>query len=625
VRRWPLAFALALFAALGVLAWFVLGALRDGSEAEPERAATVYLRAWQRSDWNAMRRLVAQPPADFRKLHEHVFDDLRVERARLRVADARDDGDQASADFDARLSVGGLGEWRYRGRLRLARKGGRWRVVWSPSAIYPALRRGRGLHLVRVWPKRAPIFAADGAPLATERPAVVVGVEPRRIENRRQLLAALARYAGADPRHVTAELNRPGVQPNWFIPVAVLRASRYELVRPALYPVPGTVFRRSRARLAPSEGFASHVLGRVGEITAERLAELGDPYAPGDVVGLSGLERSFERRLAGRPSARVELVDRRGKVLAVLRRFEGREPRPVRTTLALDVQRAAERALARTRQPAALVAVDTRSGAVRAAVSRPDEEFDRALAGHYPPGSTFKIVTTAALLEQNLSPGGTVSCPEQAVVGGKVFRNAERLVLGPIPFRTAFVESCNTAFVQLAAKHEPAALSAAARRFGFGARYQLPLAVAGGRFPRPRDLAEQAAAAIGQGRVEASPLHMATVGAAAATGSWRPPRLLAGSRPSARPAVRPRVAATLRRLLRLVVAEGTGTAAAVPGEPVLGKTGTAEFGTGSRPRTHAWFVGVRGSLAFAVLVEGGGFGGRVAAPIARRFVVAIQR
>ena len=84
------------------------------------------------------------------------------------------------------------------------------------------------------------------------------------------------------------------------------------------------------------------------------------------------------------------------------------------------------------------------------------------------------------------------------------------------------------------------------------------------------------------------------------------------------------MAPTLREFMRLVVTSGTGTAANVAGEPVYGKTGTAEFGTRQPPQTHAWFVGFRGDLAFAVLVEGGGFGGEVAAPLAARFLRALD-
>jgi cell division protein FtsI/penicillin-binding protein 2 len=208
-------------------------------------------------------------------------------------------------------------------------------------------------------------------------------------------------------------------------------------------------------------------------------------------------------------------------------------------------------------------------------------------------------------------------------VGGKPFRNADSAALGSIAFSEAFAQSCNTAFVQLAARLSDADLSEAAEKFGFGAAYELPLPVAGGRFPDPRDNAERAAQAIGQGRVEVSPLHLATVAAAVASGSWQPPRLLAGQKRDRGRRLGADSVRTLRRLMRLVVAAGTGRAAAVAGQEVSGKTGTAEFGTQRPPRTHAWFAGFRGRLAFAVFVEGGGAGGEAAAPLVARFLASL--
>ena len=611
--------AAVVLAGAGFVAWWTFLRGEDGT-----KTAEAYLAAWQKREWAEMSTLVVDPPHDFVETHERTFQALGVEEARFALVGSREDNGADVARFRARLKLAGLGEWTYDGVFRLVENDGEWRVAWSPAVLHPAVRPGMRLERVREWPRRAPILGADGTPLATARPVVEVGVEPRRIKNRRRLVAALARYVEADPKQVVADLEAPGVQPNWFIPVAQLRPARYEQVKPKIYPVPGTVFRRSTARLAPSDGFAAHVLGSVGDVTAELLEDLGAPYIAGDRVGLSGLERAFERELAGRPSGEVRVLADDGSVVEVLKRFEARSGRPLRTTLDADTQAVAENALAAVRKPAALVALDARTGAIRAAVSRPVEEFNRALAARYPPGSTFKIVTTAALLEQGLSPNDTVPCPDEVVVGGKPFRNAEGAALGPIPFTTAFAESCNTAFVQLAARLERDALVREARQFGFGARYELPLDVAGGRFPRPRDEAEQAAAGIGQGRAEASPVHMATVAAAAASGSWRPPVLLADERGRAVRALEPAAAQDLRKLMRLVVTEGAGEEADVPGDPVMGKTGTAEFGPGSPPATHAWFVGFRGSLAFAVVVEGGGFGGEVAAPIAARFLTEVD-
>jgi cell division protein FtsI/penicillin-binding protein 2 len=152
--------------------------------------------------------------------------------------------------------------------------------------------------------------------------------------------------------------------------------------------------------------------------------------------------------------------------------------------------------------------------------------------------------------------------------------------------------------------------------------YRVGLPSPGASFPEPRDEAELAAASIGQGRVLATPLHMASVAAAAGSGRWRAPYLLADLEDGPSASLAAGVRAPLHALMRAVVTEGSGRAAAgVAG--LVGKTGTAEFGSGTPLPTHAWFIGFREGIGFAVLVEGGGVGGRVAAPIAARFAAAL--
>jgi cell division protein FtsI/penicillin-binding protein 2 len=144
--------------------------------------------------------------------------------------------------------------------------------------------------------------------------------------------------------------------------------------------------------------------------------------------------------------------------------------------------------------------------------------------------------------------------------------------------------------------------------------------------PVPSNDLEKAATAIGQAKVEASPLQMCSVAAAVDSGTYHAPRLVAGAPDDSAVAVplSPTVVTGLRQMMAEVVSSGTGVPAAVPGKPpVSGKTGTAEFGSGTPPATHAWFIGFQGDIAFAVLVEGGGVGGAVAAPLAARFVAAL--
>ena len=620
-RRWIGAGALVAVAALvGVGVTLVTRRAPTG----PAKEVDAYLRAWERFDVAAMARL-ADNPGELGAVVTALKDDLKVTRARLVAGPQERDGDAARAAFTADLDLAGLGTWSYRGQLDLARTEGRWRVRWTPAAVHPALTPGQRFARTRAWPQRAPILGATGVPLVADGEVITVGLQPGRIQDQAGVEATLERVLDVPAARVRSALAQPWVRPDLFVPITDVHPDRFATLRPELEPVAGVFFQRGGSRRSAAGSLAAQVLGTVGEATAERLEQLGAPYLVGDRVGLAGIEGARERQLAGSPAGEVQLRDAGGRVVQVLHRFPGTAPEPVRLTLDPAVQQAADQALAGVTQPTALVALDATTGDVRAVASRPLGEFNRAFAGQYPPGSTFKIVTTAGLLSGGLRSDETVPCPAETNAGGRTFVNFESGALGPVPFPTAFAQSCNTAFVSLSTRLSGPALADAAAGFGFGSSYDLGVPAGGGRFPVPGDATELAAAALGQGRVLASPLHMASVAGAVSSGTWRAPRLFADRPPGEAKVLDGSVAAPLRSLMAAVVREGTGTAAARPGQEVAGKTGTAEFGAGDPPPTHAWFVGYRGSLAFAVVVEGGGVGGRVAAPVAARFLDAAPR
>jgi cell division protein FtsI/penicillin-binding protein 2 len=611
-------------AAVIVLVAVGLAVVWPNEPAGPAKEADAYLRAWERFDGPAMAAVTNQPE-QVAPAVTAMKDQLELTQSRVAAGPVERDGDTARVPFTADLDVAGMGTWSYGGQLDMARTDGRWRVVWTPASLHPDLAADRRFAVTRTWAERAPILGADGSPLVASRDVTTVGLDIGRIQDQADVESALQRLLGVPPARVRSALAQSWVTPGLFVPITDVRPERFTALRPELEPIPGVVFQRDRSRLGPSDDFAAHVVGAFDEVTAEGLEQHGAPYRVGDRVGLSGLEAVNERRLAGTPAGEIQLQDAEENVMHVLHRFAGTPPQPVRVTLDRAVQEAADQALTGVTQPAALVAVDAGSGEVRAVASRPLSEFNRALAGQYPPGSTFKVVTTAALLAGGLRADETVGCPPEAHVGGRTFVNFESGALGSVPFSTAFAESCNTAFVSLSTRLSASTLGQAAAGFGFGSAYDVGLPVAGGQFPAPADATELAAAALGQGRVLASPVQMASVAAAVASGAWRSPRLLADAPPGEVKALDPPAAATLRTLMTAVVRQGTGTAAARPGQEIAGKTGTAEFGAGDPPPTHAWFIGYRGSLAFAVLVEEGGVGGRVAAPIAARFLDAAAR
>jgi cell division protein FtsI/penicillin-binding protein 2 len=453
---------------------------------------------------------------------------------------------------------------------------------------------------------------------------VTVSIVGERVKDPDQVAAALRTHLdiSADAaRRALAEAER---RPNQLVPVVTVPEVDYELVKDDIYPIPGLSFPKATGREYNGPASVQVLLGSVGAVTADDLERLGAPYQTGDLTGHgNGLEAAFERQLAGTPSGEVLLAGKDDTEAKVLHRFPGEDGRPLRTTIDPAAQRAAEHALAPLRKPAALVAMRPSTGELVAVVNTPFNGYDRALLGRYPPGSTFKVVTAAALLADGLRPGDPVDCPMEATIGGRRFGNFEDEVLGRIPFSSAFAHSCNTAFVQQAAKRlDGEQLRATATRFGFGVDPSPGIPAVTSRVPPPADRTDLAAEAFGQGRVTASPLQMAAVAATVAEGRWRQPRLVAGDAGPGSEApdpLDPKVAATLRTLMRQVVTDGTAAPARLPGK-VAGKTGTAEFGTGDPLPTHAWFIGFRGDLAFSVIVEDGGVGGRVAAPIAATFL-----
>ncbi|MBA2892728.1 penicillin-binding transpeptidase domain-containing protein [Nonomuraea soli] len=294
----------------------------------------------------------------------------------------------------------------------------------------------------------------------------------------------------------------------------------------------------------------------------------------------------------------------------------------IRTTLDLRVHRAGARALEDVDAPASLVALRSSTGEILAVVNNRGG-FDRALMGKYPPGSTFKVVTASALVADGVSAEQTVQCPAEQNIGGFPFHNAKFRDYGTLPFRDAFAHSCNTTFGAMTVADLGASrLAKVAGDFGFGVPINPGVPAVRADFPAPKDATDLASASIGQGRVLASPLNMAAVAAAIADGTWRPPRLLPADLLADQPATRtlePPVLKALRSLMPAVVTEGTAHSVPFP-DGTAGKTGTAEYGSGAEPPSHAWFIGYRGDLAFAVVVEGGGAGSAVAAPIAARFL-----
>jgi hypothetical protein len=375
------------------------------------------------------------------------------------------------------------------------------------------------------------------------------------------------------------------------------------------------------------DGRSLRVVAEKGEplrVLAADGTAVNTPDAPGSVQQLvEGIEQTHPDRFKAPNRSRIDLYQGEEVIRTVV---EPGGNRPLKTTIDLKVHRAGAEALEKVRKPASLVALRASTGEILAVVNKPGG-FNRALLGKYPPGSTFKVVTASALVASGVEPGERVTCPAEKNIGGFPFHNAGFKDYGTLTFQEAFAHSCNTTFGEMTvASLRGGRLAEVARSFGFGTPIEPGVPAVRAEFPDPKDDTDLASASIGQGRVLASPLNMASVAAAIASGAWIPPRLVLEEpgTPSDRPRpLEPAVAAALRKLMPAVVTDGTAHAVRFP-PGTAGKTGTAEYGSGAEPPAHSWFIGYQGDLAFAVIVEGGGAGSAVAAPAAARFLDALS-
>lgn len=308
----------------------------------------------------------------------------------------------------------------------------------------------------------------------------------------------------------------------------------------------------------------------------------------------------------GIQSWHIALIDAAGQEVSALGGSAGHTVAPLSSTLSVPVQNAAQAAVGSVGQPALLVAIQSSTGHILAvAQNSAAGTTPQALNGLYPPGSTFKVATAAAVLRSGIANLTTVlPCPGTVTVGQRTIPNAG-FDLGAVPLRTAFARSCNTTFATLAADLPPDALSTAASQLGLNADFAVPgLTTETGAVRPAGSTAEQVENGIGQGRVLVSPFGLALMTATVASGKALTPTLWRDLPTTVNEGYQPppdAVVGGLRTMMRDVVTVGTGRDLARYG-PVAGKTGTAQFGADAL-HAHGWFTGYRSDLAFAVLVE----------------------
>lgn len=474
---------------------------------------------------------------------------------------------------------GGGREWDYSTSVGLDSVGGNRRVAWSSAVVNERLRGEQALQYTTIADTRA-VLDANGMALMEPRTVTVVDGDPK-------VLAADAAARTA----VTTLLGR--VVPGFTLPEPDPAAGWVNLVslrEEDAAPI--------RAQLETLRGV--RVADRMQLLTVDR--EMTSPV-------VAGLRETWESRQRESAGWSVQAVDPDGSVTGSLAGGDPPSGTAMRTTLDPRIQHLAQRAVDTEPRASALVALDPGTGQVLAVAQNAaaDKSGPIALTGLYPPGSTFKTVTTmAALRSGDVDADSVVDCPGTADIEGRRIPNENEFDLGRVPLHTAFAHSCNTTMGRLAVGLPADALREQAREFGLGVDYVTPgLTTVTGSVPSADTPAERVEAAIGQGQDLATPFGMAVVAAAIAAGRAPVPQLIGGEPATADHTPDPLDAAHVRDLKAMMaeaVRSGTATSLSdVSG--LIGKTGTAEFGDGTH--SHGWFVGIRGNVAFAVLVVSG--------------------
>ncbi len=567
--------------------------------------------------------------------------------------------------------------------------------LWSLQVVtgdrYLAEANDNRTREVRVLAPRGRILDRDGNVLVDNRTSMALQLDPLEMPSgaaeRRKLLGSIAEVIGRSESWVRKRYrlevkdNPPGS------PVTLIRDVGDDIVyylQEHQADFPEIQINRVFVRRYPQDVRAAHLLGSVGEVTAEDLkSPEGAGLQAGDTLGKAGIEQQYDAQLRGEPGLTRIQVDSRGRIKGQLESVTPEPGESVRLTLDPKVQAAGESALLGVGLPGAFVALDVNDGEVLGMGSNPtfdpdiftrpltpreaknlwDEDlgapmFNRAIGGAYPVGSTYKPITAVAgLAAGKITPSTVVNDGGEITISDQTFTNAGSQAHGPVDLRRAIEVSSDVYFYSLGAQlNGGEQLQRWSSQFGIGRPTGIDLPgesegllptpewrnklFAAGDTDRPWAIGDNIQLAIGQGDLQADPLQMATAYSALGNGGTvYKPRLVLQEEDSAGRVIRefepeierqidldPGAREAIMDGLHAAAQQPDGTSYAVFGGfpvDVAGKTGTAE-----RPPNgdQSWYVVLAPypdpKVAVAVTVEQGGFGADTAAPVALQILSA---
>ena len=537
------------------------------------------------------------------------------------------------------------------------------------------------LRFVPVAAPRGAILDRNGKVLVSNTPSFSVAVIPKDVKNKELLVGDLARYLKLDSKDILEKWDKGQGRAKYYPLVVASGISRdqMEFLEENRLALSGVNIEMKPVRAYPNGELASHLLGYLGEISEDELgAERYKEYNAGDYTGKSGIEKSWEGYLHGTDGGRQIEVDARGRFLRTVEETNTNVGNSVVLTIDLQLQKVAEQAFGE--RAGAAVVMDVNTGEVLAFASNPGfdpalftgrlpadkwKEYlddqrhpleNKALKGMYPPGSTFKIVTALAGLEEGLVDAHTgAECPGYYKFGNSIFKCWDKKGHGHVELKKALRESCDVYFYKLAERLGVNRIAKYAKLFGLGAPLGIGLDNEKGgvipteewklkRFGKKWYQGETLSVGIGQGYVLTTPVQLASMIATVANeGTVYQPQLVRRiidsegkslkefpPQVSRRTGIKPSSYHLVKEGLFAVVNEphGTGAMARLSEVQVAGKTGSAQVvklrdSKGQVPyqfRDHALFVAFapyeKPEIAIAVIVEHAEHGGSAAAPIA---------
>ncbi|MBI3914219.1 MAG: penicillin-binding protein 2 [Chloroflexi bacterium] len=645
-----------------------------------EETARAFLKAWSESDYPALYAMLAPSRQATIAVEQFVarYRDIAAEAmfksVQTNLVATREEGNEAEVKFNAAIDLYIFGTIQQENTMLLRREDGRWGVLWTPGLIFTQLASGGRVRFSAAASARADILDRKGRAFTTPQTQVVVEVVPIEMKSENAVLSVLARVLNKSAANIKNEYAKfPG---DWRTEVGRLTPEQQTKANLDALNLPGIHTETTKdMRTYPRAQSAAHTIGYLNQINADELKEFWNRgYREGDLIGKSGLEFWGEPYLAGTRGGKLQIVGADGTVSATLAQAPAKQSRNVQTTLDIDAQEIAEKALGN--RVGAAVVLDVTNGAVLAMVSHPafdpnklsqklsaaelrallndpnDPLVNRAAQGAFPPGSVFKVVAYAAALEKGgYLPTNGFEDPGYWDGLGPNFRKVcwiyedTKHGHGKISFSSALTQSCDVVFYQVGQRLDQIdrnLMPNFARAFGLGARTGIEIADAAGFVADPNAgtwrPGDPINLVIGQGNMLTTPLQIANLMAAVANGGtlYRP-RLVSrvssladGTEKVFAPEVKSKLpisAATLASIkdaLRRVTTDASGTAfSAFRGAKIIsaGKTGTSEAPPGD---PHSWFAGYAPAdnprIAIAVIVEHGGEGSKTAAPIFREIM-----